>query len=270
MNELSKSMYSEVVEIIKSARERAFRKVNEELILDVRENSMKNVELNKWKNILLNLPNGFTYTAHAGCVNTPDDSLESIDAGVKYNAAIVEIDLNFNADNVPVLSHDTPKGGEITLDEAFERISKYENLKVNVDVKYTSNLKEVVVLADKYGITDRIFFTGVTPDFVSAIHDACPNIPYYLNVEVRSAKKRSKKYLRSLVQLVKDSGAIGINFNKDSATKKLVDIFHENGLLVSIWTVDKERDICKILTMAPDNITTKQPDRIKIILENAE
>ena len=227
------------------------------------------VEFNKLKNTPLNLPDGFTYTAHAGCVNTPDDSLESIDAGVEYNAPIVEIDLNFNDDNVPVLSHSTPIGGEITLDEAFERISKYENLKVNIDVKSTSNLQEVVVLADKYGITDRIFFTGVTLDFVSAVHEACPNIPHYLNVEVLPTKKQSKEYLFSLVQLVKDNGAIGINFNKDSATKELVDIFHENGLLVSIWTVNKEKDIYKILNLAPDNITTRQPDIIMKILENA-
>ena len=228
------------------------------------------VELTKLKNTPLNLPDGFTYTAHAGCVDTPDDSLESIDAGVKYNAQIVEIDLNFNAANVPVLAHDTPKGGEVTLDEAFERISKYENLKVNVDVKSTDNLQEVVALADKYGITDRIFFTGVTVDFVSAVHEACPDIPHYLNVEVLPAKKQTKEYLLSLVQLVKDNGAMGINFNKDSATKELVDIFHENGLLVSIWTADKEKDIYKILTMSPDNITTRRPDRIMKILENCK
>ena len=228
------------------------------------------VEFNKLKNTPLNLPDGFTYTAHAGCVNTPDDSLESIDAGVTYNAPIVEIDLNFNADNVPVLSHETPQGGEVTLDEAFERISKYENLKVNIDIKSTSNLQEVVALAEKYGITDRIFFTGVTTDFVSAVREACPNIPYYLNVEVLPAKKQSKEYLLSLVQLVKENGAIGINFNKDSATKELVDIFHENQLLVSIWTVNKEKDMYKILVLAPDNITTRQPDLIMQILENSK
>lgn len=37
MNELTKATYGEVVEIIKSARERAFSKVNEELILMYRD-----------------------------------------------------------------------------------------------------------------------------------------------------------------------------------------------------------------------------------------
>jgi glycerophosphoryl diester phosphodiesterase len=65
---------------------------------------------------------------------------------------------------------------------------------------------------------------------------------------------------------VKDNGAIGINFNKDSATKELVDTFHNNGLLVSIWTVNEEKDMHKILYFAPDNITTRNPDVLKEIL----
>ena len=32
------------------------------------------------------LPDGVKYTAHTGCVNTPDNSLESIEAGVKFGA----------------------------------------------------------------------------------------------------------------------------------------------------------------------------------------
>lgn len=224
------------------------------------------MELNRFKSMPLNLPDNFTFTAHAGCVDTPDDSLESIDAGVKYKAPIVEIDLNFNNKNEPVLSHDTPKGGEVTLEAAFKKISEYENLKVNVDVKNTSNLKEVTVLVEKYAISNRIFFTGITEDFVSAVQSSCPDVDYYLNVDVLPPKKQSEEYLLSLVQKVKDNNAIGINFNKDNATQELVDIFHKNGLLVSIWTVNEEKDIYKILSLSPDNITTRQPDRfIKII-----
>lgn len=226
------------------------------------------MDLKELKNTPLNLPNNFTYTAHAGCVDTPDDSIESIDAGVQYKAQIVEIDLNFNDNNEPVLSHDTPEGGEVALEDAFKQISKYESLKVNIDVKNTNNLKEVLVLADKYGITDRIFFTGITEDFVSDVQSACPGIPYYLNVEVLPEKKQNQEYIDSLVQKVQDNKAIGINFNKDNATKAVVDTFHNNGLLVSIWTVNEEKDIYKILALAPDNITTRQPDRIMEILNN--
>ena len=225
-------------------------------------------EISKYKNEPLNLPNDFTYTAHTGCVNTPDNSLQSIDAGVKYGAQIVEIDLNFDKNNVLVLSHNKPKANAVTLDEAFKKVSEYENLKVNVDVKSMANLSEVAVIAEKYGITDRIFFTGISEDRVAGVQAACPNIPYYLGVDVLSEKHHDEEYLLSLVQMVKDNKAIGINFNKNSASKALVDIFHENGLLVSVWTVNGEKNMYKMLSLGPDNITTRRPDRMSEILSD--
>ncbi len=225
-------------------------------------------ELKKLKNKQLDLPDGFTYTAHTGCVNTEDNSLEAIEAGVKHGAQIVEFDVNFTEDGTPVLSHDTPQGGEVTLDEAFGKVASYENLMVNVDLKSSDNLPAVVASAEKYGIKDRIFFTGVELSAVEAVKSACPGIDYYLNFNVEKESKQTAEYLDGLVEGVKGCGAVGINFNKDNATKELVDKFHENGLLVSIWTVNNEKEMYEILHLSPDNITTRNPDKMKEILEN--
>ena len=213
------------------------------------------------------LSKGFTYTAHTGCIKTADNSLAAIEEGAKYGADIVEFDLNFLPDGTPVLSHDKPKGKEVTLDEAFKKVSEYENLKVNVDVKNVQNLKEVYPLAKKYRLEDRFFYTGITTEFLEAVKNDSPEVPYYLNVSVEKPRKQTPEYLEGLVKTVKDSGAVGINFNKDHATKKLVDTFHENDLLVSIWTVNKKRKMYKILFLEPDNITTRRPDKLKEILD---
>lgn len=219
------------------------------------------------KNESLNLPENFTYTAHTGCVKTADNSLEAIEEGAKHGADIVEFDLNFLPDGTPVLSHDKPKGNEITLDEALKKASEYENLKVNVDVKTTENIKVVYPLAQKHGIENRIFYTGINLDFVEAVKKGSPEVSYYLNVSVDKPRKQTPEYLEELVRTVKDSGAVGINFNKDHATKELVDTFHENDLLVSIWTVNKKREMYKILSLAPDNITTRRPDKMAEIVK---
>ncbi len=224
------------------------------------------MELKKLKAKPINLPKNFTYTAHTGCVDTKDNSLEAIEIGAKFGADIVEFDLNFLSDGTPVLAHDKPKGNEITLDEAFKKVSEYENLKVNVDAKSVANLKAVYPLAQKYGIESRIFYTGIELKDVEAVKKDSPEVPYYLNFNVEKPKKQTPEYLQSLVEAVKGCGAIGINFNKDNATKELVDIFHENDLLVSIWTVNEEKKMYEILHLAPDNITTRRPDKLKEIL----
>lgn len=220
-----------------------------------------------YKSQPLSLPKDFTYTAHTGCCGTDDNSLEAIKVGIEHGADIVEFDLYFNDENIAVLSHDEPKGNEVTLDEAFKLIATYEDIKVNVDVKLCNdNLHIVYDLAEKHNITDRIFFTGINLQDVETVKKECPSVPYYLNYDVSKENKQTTEYLDDLTKIVKDSGAVGINFNKDSATKELVDTFHNNDLLVSIWTVNEEKDMYKILYFAPDNITTRNPDVLKTLL----
>ena len=207
-----------------------------------------------------------TITAHTGCVGTKENSLEAIEKGVEYGAQIVEFDVRYH-NGKPVLSHDEPKGGEVTLEEAFLKIKEYDGLKVNVDIKSVEYLHTVGEVAEKTGVKDRIFFTGINDDFVAAAKKECPDIEYYLNVSVLPARKQTDEYLDFLVEKVKNSGAVGINFNKKSATKRLVEVFHKNGLLVSIWTVNGYFKICKITSFGPDNITTRRPDRLKKFLD---
>lgn len=223
--------------------------------------------MKKDKSQFFTLPVHFTCTAHTGCMGTEENSLESIEKGYENGADIVEFDLNFDKQGNPVLCHDEPAGGEITLDEAFKRVSEYESLRVNVDVKSDLHLEKVKPLAEKYGIADRIFFTGIHDGFVESARKT--GVMYYLNVNVKKPLFRRKKYYLSLVERVKTSGAAGINFNKSNASDELVRTFHENRLLVSIWTVDKRTEMHKILSFFPDNITTRNPDELRKIIEKS-
>ena len=229
---------------------------------------VRKMKLNEYKNADINLPQGFTITAHTGCMDTEDNSLEAIKKGVENGATIVEFDLYFTKDGTPVLAHDEPVGGEITLDEAFKYVSQFEDIRINVDIKTCDALDKVYPLAVKHGMADRIFYTGVKDEFVDVVKNDSPQVKYYLNVDVDKSKADDREYLISLVEKVKNAGAIGINFNYKSATKELVKIFRENGLLVSIWTVDNEYNMYKILSFEPDNITTRHPDKLsKIVSE---
>ena len=211
------------------------------------------------------LPAGFTVTAHSGAMGTVPNSVDSLETSAE-NADIIEFDMNFQKDGTPVLSHDEPIGGEVTLERAFEVLSKHKNTKANVDLKSTANLPEVQRLAKKYDVTSQIFFTGVRQEDVETVKRDCPEISYYLNFDVNKRKNRNDEYIASIVSAVKESGAIGLNIHFGGVSNELTYALHESGLLVSLWTVEKERDILKVLSYLPDNITTLTPDRVYAVV----
>lgn len=221
----------------------------------------------KLRRLLSALNGGCTLTAHTGCSGTEDNSLEAINAGIKNGADIVEFDLRFDKNGVPVLSHDDPKGGEVTLEEAFSLISKHPNIKANVDVKITTDLKQVEALAEKHGVLSQIFYTGIEEKDVPAVKKDSPRISYYLNINnILPPAKHTREYIITLADKVQKCGAVGINFHHKSASELLVDVFREKGLLVSIWTIKTEKELYNALTLAPDNITTKNPELLQNIL----
>lgn len=210
----------------------------------------------------------FTVTAHTGCEGTADNSLEAIKKGYKSGADIVEFDLRFTDSGEPVLSHDADSKNCVTLKEAFELVAQCEGLKVNVDCKTVDNIAVVPELAQECGIGDRFFYTGIEKEKVAKVQKDSPGIQYYLNTKVRKWKKNNEKYIRSLVKLIKDNGAVGINIKFTTVSQKMVDIFHEEGLLVSVWTVNKEKHMHKILPLGCDNITTRQPSKLIEIINS--
>lgn len=215
-------------------------------------------------------PEGLTVTAHTGCEGTEDNTLESIRAGASAGADIVEIDLNFMPDGTPVLCHNPPKSKSYpTLDSAFELLRELE-VRMNVDVKSTVNIPEVKSLAQKHGVLDRIFFTGVEETDVEAVKNGAPGTSYYLNVSVSKSKNTDKTYIDSLVRKVKECGAIGINMKYVGCSDMLVEAFRKEGLLVSLWTANSKSVMVRCLCFRPDNITTRKPSELIELMDGAK
>lgn len=212
------------------------------------------------------LPDGFTITCHAGSFGTPDNSLESLQTAVDWGADIVEFDVSFRPDGTAVIIHDSaPKMNEgVLLGEALKIVAGVENCRINLDIKSTANLPEVDRLVKEYGLFERVFYTGVFEDWVETVRKTS-SIPYYLNHKITAEEANDSKRALEIIEKTKKLGAIGINSNYKHGTKAFSDIAHKNGLLVSLWTVNKVRDMVRVIEALPDNITTRKPDFLKKI-----
>ena len=208
-----------------------------------------------------------TITAHSGCNGTEPNSIASLEDGYNSGADILEFDLNFDKNGTPYLSHDDLKGNEIKLEQAFQFLANNQNVKANIDVKKTDNMPAVFHLINLYNLSNRVFFTGVEEKFVEAVRTGCPGIAYYLNYKPEFLKVHfQQQYINQLVNKVKDCSAIGINMRHKYLSRKLVKTFHEKDLLVSVWTVNDFYFLQRAIYYGPDNITTKNPLKLKALI----
>lgn len=216
------------------------------------------------------LPDGFTVTYHAGAMHTAPNSVSSVRAAVESNAQIVEFDVSFRPDGTPVIIHNSEPGVSqgVFLESALEVVAEHPDCRINLDIKSMKNLGAVDELVKLYGLSDRVFYTGVFEDWVETVKKTS-TIPYYLNYNVSAEEAAGNEVvLQSIADKVKNYGAIGINSNYRNANKKFVDVMRKNGLLVSLWTVNNPADMPKALAFCPDNITTKKPHLLKRLAFN--
>ena len=89
-----------------------------------------------------------------------------------------------------------------------------------------------------------------------------------LNHRITLKEALSKKAAEQLAARAKSLGAIGINSHFSTATHGYVKTIHRCGLLVSLWTVDSPSQMRRVLKLAPDNITTRQPRALKSLVDS--
>ena len=77
-----------------------------------------------------------------------------------------------------------------------------------------------------------------------------------------------QKLVKKLLQILDETGAVGINCNFTGASGTLSKLLHENGYKLSVWTVNQTIIMKRILVLKPDNITTKQYEKLNSVIEN--
>lgn len=212
----------------------------------------------------------FTITAHTGAYDTRMNSLESVKAALENDAQIIELDIRQRPDHTVVMSHDivVTNNDGVELEKAFELLKDTE-IMINLDIKETRVLNSLYQLLIDYNLVERSFLTGIETINVNAVKESdCANMDYYLNYMPSRTKIFFDEYRVKLIDLLEETGAIGINCNYKYASMQLSSLLHKKGYKLSVWTIDTERTAKKMLAIKPDNITTKKPDMIVKVIQN--
>ncbi|MGN0535421.1 MAG: glycerophosphodiester phosphodiesterase [Eubacterium sp.] len=218
----------------------------------------------------LTFVDNFTITAHSGAYGTEMNTVESVKAAIDNGAQIVEVDIRQRPDGTVVMSHDlvvTNNDGN-PFEDALALL-KDSSIMVNLDIKDTKALNNLHSLLVEYNVLDRAFLTGIETINVKAVKESdCADMDYYLNYIPSRSKVFFDEYRQKLIELLEETGAVGINCNYKYANSQLSTLLHKKGYKLSVWTVDTRRKAKKMLAIKPDNITTKQPEMIEDVIAN--
>lgn len=218
----------------------------------------------------LSFVQGFTVTAHTGAFDTPENSLESVRAAVANNVEIIEIDIRQRPDKTLVISHDiVVMNNEGTpLSEVFALLQQDDCL-INLDIKETRTLDQLHDMLVEYNLLSRAFLTGIDQLNVNAVKEsACADMDYYLNCQPSRIKIFTDDYKQRILDLMEETGAVGVNCNYKYASATLSNLLHDNGYKLSVWTVNSTYEMKRILVIKPDNITTKEYAKLMSVIEN--
>ena len=187
-------------------------------------------------------------TAHSGAENTIDNTLESIRVMAASGADIFEADVRL-VDGVLVMSHDAPKPGETadSLEECFKIMQQHDGVRAQMDLKMGDMVEKIDALAQKYGLSKRLIYAGGVSE-TDAAYARANGLTVWYNSD--SFPKDS-----DWVAGVNALGFDTLNLYFGDVSEKLLS---ENAHYLSVWTVDDEAMLRKLLAAGVKGITTKR------------
>ncbi len=127
-------------------------------------------------------------TAHAGCENTPRDSMDSIHAALPFRPDAVEMDVRLFEDGVLRISHNAVSAADYldrpTLEQVFVLVAD-TGMKLNCDIKNAPALYSVLNMADRFGFrSDRLILSGcMSPEQLVRDFSILQKATVFLNIE---------------------------------------------------------------------------------------
>lgn len=207
-------------------------------------------------------------TAHSGCDDTKDNSLEYLKYALNTEANAIEVDVRMNDKGDLVLGHDT--GSDIELKEAFDLLSKHPDKKMNCDLKQRGLELVVYDLAKKCHVSSQLIYSG-NVDLSKCLQQVgFEDVEVYMNIEnvypeIYESLLNGKRVnsLKDVMQRISEAGVHTVNLEyhlleHEYTCDELAVLAENYQLNFSAWTVNNADDIQLIMNHKyVDNITTR-------------
>lgn len=227
-------------------------------------------------------------TAHRGySAVAPENTLPAFEEAVEVGADYIELDVQLTADGQLVVFHDktierttdgTGELSEMTYSELqklsagkwFSSDGRFDDVKIsllsevleavgddillNIEIKNHGDVKKTAEMTaaaiEEYGIERTCYVTSFSYTALKTIKKINPKIKTGLIANIATSTSFSQlRYIDA------------VSLNYIFVNSSIVNMAHQNGKRVFVWTVDRKSDIQHMIAMGVDNIITNRPDR---------
>lgn len=217
----------------------------------------------------MNSEKAISITAHSGCDETEDNSIEFVKHALTLPIDAFEVDVYELQDEL-VLSHDAPADGDcVRLNDVFQLLSQHENMKINCDLKQSDLEEKVMKLAKDHGVENRVLFSGITN--IRSNKDIKDRILVNAEVLIPDIYQRNHIFryedTNSLIAKCKQFDLKVLNIDYRFISNYFVELAERENIGLSFWTVNESDDIRRMLACSPRNITSRKPMKVLSIME---
>jgi glycerophosphoryl diester phosphodiesterase len=207
-------------------------------------------------------------TAHAGSLGTPANSRESFLKALTCPVDFLEADIRFTPAGEAYLSHDrlppTRQRDAMRLKELLALVARRPKVRLNLDMKEVTGLARMATLVKRAGMASRVVMTGLSGGALRVAREKGDGLPYLYTHAPGFLQRFTTRGAAALARAVRESGARGLNTHHAFVTRKVALAMVDAGLELSVWTVDGEREMRRMLRLGAHNITT---NRVDVLLE---
>lgn len=237
----------------------------------------------------------------------PQNTLPAFEKSIELKADGFETDVHLTKDGIPVLCHNytinatSDSKGSIT-DYTYEELLEFDfggyfspaysgtkiptvdefltlaenaDLKIlNIELKSPKEEKEAEIveltidMVREHGLLDRLLISSFNPELLVKAKGYEPLCKTGL---LYSPDKRLGWVIsRDAVAYAESIGADALHPHELYVSKNYVDRAHAHGIMVNPWTVDKPKNIEKLLDYGVDGIITNKPDLARHLINVRE
>ncbi len=242
----------------------------------------------------LDHPHPIPFAHRGGASEAPENTLPAFAHAVDLGYRYLETDVHATADGVLVAFHDdrldrvTDRTGAIS-DLPWSEVSRarvdgrepiplledvlgtWPDVRVNIDPKEDSSVEPLIEVLRRTGAAGRVCIGAFSDERIDALRDAfdgaiCTGMGPDQVVDLLRAMEGKPVSFRSPCAQVMAIDENGRRF----CTERFVEVAHDHGVAVHVWTVDDPDLMHDLLDIGVDGIMTDRPAELKRVLVDRE